>query len=428
MKKNYCKFCGLELENGRCSCDEFTTSGEKVSKKFIVCDTCGKKIDADSKFCAYCGIPVNVDGNIPKLQKELKGENAIDVIKFYRDKEKSGESKKVNMNFPFSFVFSIALVMLIVGIAFGYFLRPILKRVIDDYNFRKMIDSSDISDTKDIMHYKSVESYEVAPTETSQPVIEKGEKWLMVDGFYYCFDDEGLPIIDDWVTEVDEDGNENKYYFDIDGKLVVNSWIDGEYYVGSDGAMLKDQETPDGAYVDEDGRVLLKGGEEVPVERETFVYYEAPNSEAETKASTQKSSTSGEIRGVDPDKTYELYVKSLRTVRETIVKGDDKCNLIYYIPVIDGANEKEVKNINEKLEEAFNDKFKVLVKNYALASIELPKSITFNVVEQRTLNSNRMNILTHGRLIPRKGLNEKLKYRFIYDRKSKQILVSDITE
>ena len=59
---------------------------------------------------------------------------------------------------------------------------------------------------------------------------------------------------------------------------------------------------------------------------------------------------------------------------------------------------------------------------------ELPKSITFNVVEQRSLNSNRMNVLIHGRLVPRSGLNEKLKFRFIYDRKSKKITIADITE
>ena len=52
----------------------------------------------------------------------------------------------------------------------------------------------------------------------------------------------------------------------------------------------------------------------------------------------------------------------------------------------------------------------------------------FNVVEQRNLNSNRMVILTHGKLNPRKGLTEKRKFRFVYDRKSKKIVVRDITE
>lgn len=424
-KKKYCKFCGLELEKDVCTCDDFALKKDIVSSHYKTCDTCGKKIDFDSKFCEYCGLPTDVDGNIVKLKKELRGENAIDVIKFYKEKDK--DVKKANYSFPFSFVFSVALTMLVVGIGFGYFLRPVIKRMIDDYNIKKMLNAPDTSETDNLMQYKSIYEEETV-VETSEVMVEPHDKWVKVDGYYYCYDDEGLPVIDDWVTEVDEDGNEQKFYFDVDGKLVVNSWIDGEYYVGSDGAMLRDTDTPDGAHVDEDGRVLLMGGEEVSVVTETFVYYEAPNEKAETKASTQKSSTSGEIKGVDPEKKYELYVKSIRGVRDTITKGDLKCNLIYYIPVMDGASEREVKNINEKLEEAFNEKFIALVRDYAIHSIDLPKSITFNIVEQRTLNSNRMNILIHGRLTPRKGLSEKLKFRFVYDRKSKEVMVANITE
>ena len=97
------------------------------------------------------------------------------------------------------------------------------------------------------------------------------------------------------------------------------------------------------------------------------------------------------------------------------------------MPIIEGADEREVKRINEEIEETFL-KFKDELINMANRNRDLPKSIVFNVIEQRGLTSNRMNILSHGKLTPRKGLTEKKKYRFIYDRKSKKVMMQDITE
>ena len=57
--KIYCKYCGLELENNKCSCDNFKN---KLSKNFdennnnskrIICDTCGKTNDSDAVYCEY---------------------------------------------------------------------------------------------------------------------------------------------------------------------------------------------------------------------------------------------------------------------------------------------------------------------------------------------------------------------------------------
>lgn len=39
--------------------------------------------------------------------------------------------------------------------------------------------------------------------------------------------------------------------------MEANCWIDGKYYVGSDGAMLVNATTPDGYKVDENGVVIL---------------------------------------------------------------------------------------------------------------------------------------------------------------------------
>ena len=97
------------------------------------------------------------------------------------------------------------------------------------------------------------------------------------------------------------------------------------------------------------------------------------------------------------------------------------------MPIIEGADEKEVKNINTEIEDSFK-KFRTELMSIANSEQELPKSIIFNTVEQRTLNSNRMNILAHGRITPRRGLTHKKKFRFVYDRKSKKITITDISE
>ena len=423
MKKIYCKYCGLELEKGSCRCDQYSLAGKRKVNENKICDTCGRKIDDDAIFCPYCGIPLNVDGNIKPLQKELRGEGAVDVLELYRKAdERNGIKPRKSGDLKLSVVATFSIIFFMLVIVFSTFILPIIKRKIADYQLKKELESAAIYD-----EIQFNESSGGVIVETSQPVIELKDTWIRRDGFFYAFDKNGDPVVDDWVTETDENGEEQKYYFDIDGRLVVNSWIDGEYYVGSDGAMLKDQATPDGAYVDEDGRVLLQMGEGVEVTRETYVYYEHPNDTETIAASNMKSNISGEIKGVDPEKKYELYVKQIRQERETVTRGDQRCNIIYYVPLIDGSDEREVKRINEELETSFAS-FKDALIRMANGTGELPKSIIFNTIEQRNLTSNRMNILTHGRVLPRKGLTEKKKFRFVYDRKSKKVEMRDITD
>ena len=432
MKKVYCKYCGLELENDVCKCKKFQSSikSNKSIAETLVCDTCKKKIDEDSVYCPYCGIPQNVNGNIKKLQDELKGKNALDVLEVYRriDSDNGIKNSKVKDS-KYRYLYITIISVAILFYSFWTFLFPYIRQKIADAKLKKeLLNSPTAEYIYDSSELEKFYETSVIIEETSQQQISLHDKWIKQDGYFYAFDKNGDPVVDDWVTETDESGNEQKYYFDIDGKLVVDSWIDGEYYVGPDGAMLKNTATPDGAHVDEDGRVLLQETCGVPVEIETHVYYESPNTEAETVvASKQKSSNTGTIRGVKQDKTYELYVKDIIQQRETVSKGDLRCNIIYYVPVIAGAKEKEVNNINEALKSAFNELKDTWVKE-AQYTAELPKSMTFNTVEQRTLNSNRMNIILHGRVYPRHGLVEKRKYRFIYDRKSKKVMVADITE
>lgn len=75
--------------------------------------------------------------------------------------------------------------------------------------------------------------------------------WINLSGTTYYFDQSGS-MKTDWVNI------ENKwYYFYSNGEMAKDKWI-GSYYLGSDGAMLTNTKTPDGYYVDENGRYLEK--------------------------------------------------------------------------------------------------------------------------------------------------------------------------
>ena len=52
--------------------------------------------------------------------------------------------------------------------------------------------------------------------------------------------------------------NDNWYYFDQSGYMATNCWI-GNYYLGSDGIMLRNSATPDGYYVGNDGAWIPAG-------------------------------------------------------------------------------------------------------------------------------------------------------------------------
>ena len=434
----YCKYCGLELEDGSCKCEQFLCEKRETNKSRRVkkCDTCGKAIDLDAVFCPYCGIIQTVDGNIKELKEELRGAKSIDVLEFYRRVDeangiKNSKLKKSPVRAMLVFILSLA----VLSFAFFTYLFPIIKQKIDYYNLKQQLLNAPTSEYPNSnaeaeAYYSTYENTEVSSElieETVQPRIELKDTWVRRDGFIYSFDKNGDPIVDDWVTEVDESGNEQKYYFDIDGKLVVDSWIDGEYYVDANGAMLKNTKTPDGAEVGEDGKVIIKESVKRVLPNETHVYYEEPNLNAETVApSQQKSSVSGEIKGVKAGKTYELYVKDIIQMRETVTKGDLRCNIIYYIPVIDGQDEREVQIFNEQMLQIF-DAFKNQLITAANLSPELPRSITFNAIEQRTVGKNRMIILVHGKVLPRKGLYEKQKFRIVYDRKARRAMIEDIS-
>lgn len=91
-----------------------------------------------------------------------------------------------------------------------------------------------------------------------------GRKSIFDSDTYESFDtDEDI----DYTEAVDPDKDtgwverdQNWYYLDEDHEPLTDQWIDNIYYVGSDGAMLRDTVTPDGQRVDKNGEVISMTG------------------------------------------------------------------------------------------------------------------------------------------------------------------------
>lgn len=430
-KQIYCKYCGLELERDACTCDEFLNPKRKKNPVKKKCDTCKKEIDKDSEFCPYCGVPQKEKNDIVELQKELKGDFSEDCLAEYKKEKRKQIKEKVDEILTPNTKVVIKALLYVVVILFIIKGAMIIKEKKEEYNTKKYLESIEAeteTETEDEATTKEIETINI--DETEQPVIKPRENWIRKDGYFYCLDMNGDPIIDDWVDETTEWGDIKSYYFDIDGRLVVNSWIDGEYYVGSDGARYRDRRTPDGAYVDEEGKIVVdeESAVFVPVEKEMRVYYEAPDPLSMQKTANQKSSIDGIIKGVDADKTYELYIKSLKKVKDTYEISENKCNVTFYYPVIAGGKEKEVNKINELIEEIMSDKFPKLLRGNGDMGAKAPKRILLNVVDQRRVSPNQFMFIISGKTVPQNGFAEKKKYRFIYDRKAKKIDMLDISD
>jgi len=79
----------------------------------------------------------------------------------------------------------------------------------------------------------------------------RADEWKQEpDGRWWYQHDDGGYTSNDW-EEIDGVW----YYFYSDGYMAHDTWI-GDYYVGSDGGMLKDTTTPDGFRVGADGKKI----------------------------------------------------------------------------------------------------------------------------------------------------------------------------
>ena len=413
IREKFCKYCGRELEITGCICDDYRThSGKKPTGAPIICDTCRKQNDSDANYCVHCGMPLFVNGKIKSLQKELRGDNAKDVIDVYAD-----EMKRKNKNlFPLSFVVTISIATLFVGVIFGSMVLPMIRNAIVTHSFRRN------AELENNLEPEIDDANNESANETNPR-----NAWIIQGDDTYAYDADGNQVIDNWVIKVDKNGIEQEFYFDKNGKLVKDTWVDNDHYVGSDGAMLKEQMTPDGFYVDEDGVFVPSGDKTVEVEEDTNTYYNAPDTSS-GEAVQQRSALSVNILGVKAGEEYPLYIENATKVTDAVSRGADTCEILYYVPTIEGADADEVGKINYLYQSAFYDDFINQVKAYALSLEVLPKSIQFTTLEQRNAKSNNFRVILSGKIYPQEGgLVDNIKYTFIYNRKNVTIKVQNST-
>jgi hypothetical protein len=74
--------------------------------------------------------------------------------------------------------------------------------------------------------------------------------WQKVDNKWFHFNQDGY-MSTGWVSI-----SGKWYYCNANGEMAHDTWVDGKYYVGSDGAMYVNTTTPDGKKVDQTGLIM----------------------------------------------------------------------------------------------------------------------------------------------------------------------------
>ena len=400
--KKYCKYCGKELVNNICDCKNFINDSNKNVDK-ILCDTCGKKIDEDSQFCQFCGMPIV--GNELNDKEIFDRKNKVDI---FFDK---GDIKSIlqNVIIKICYIFLMCLVIVLM-----IYLYPKIKKIVFDYNFRNnsVIEKElEETETEDVRG-------EIVSEENTTFALRYVNEWVKRNGHFYCFDENGEPVVDDWVKEVDEDGNVSWFYFDEKGQLVVDSWVEGLYYVGIDGRLVTNGVTPDGVRVDENGRVVIEEEEVVMTEESTLIFYNSPGDVVPKETSNQTSKSQGSLKG-KINTNADLYLSSLNEYKKKVNDKKINCMIHYYYPVVKGKNASEVNDINDRIKTMFNGG-EFYVELQKVAKDKNLKSVLLNKVQAASsLKATLFTFSIYGTVTHQNGQKEDLKYTFRYDRINK---------
>ena len=365
--EKYCRYCGRELELGRCYCDEFIASKSKPKDKTRakICDTCKSTVDADSVYCPYCGMPLLIDGNNKELQKELRGDNAKDVVKVYAKEMKT----KNTFLFPLSFVVSISVTTLLVGILFGYLIVPEIKKVIFNYNFSRQAEmngdlygspNGDMGETTDINYDLETESGSIKENgpvaeEISAPTAPSNNKPTNAD------------------TNINDED-------------------------------LDEEET------DEEDTETTKS-------RASTV------KESTTKSQNDKEETTETEETEETAKKATLWLEKATRIDDVVGNGVSECKLVFYFPTINGDDENEVALLSELYKYVYYADFMTQVKNYALEQPEFPVSIVFDVPKDQGGSSKVYRTKLTGHVTLASGLKHTINYTIIYSRSNSEIRV-----
>lgn len=397
-REKYCKFCGRELEEGKCSCNAFLISQSKNKKPrrertYIICDTCKSKVENDSNYCTNCGLPVHADGNIEKLQKELQGLGAPDVIEVYTAKSNKQNAKR---SYSIPLVAMVALATFVFGIAIGLVIKPKIDSFIRNMAIKNSLAMEETAISTTTIDETTTINGPIVHEEILSPTAgTKKEK-------------------QDKTNELTSN-NENNTNDNIDSSTYIEE-IENDSIETAEGTISAEESTTN--------------NKKNLIDKTTKVEKTTITKEDETEETIETSiETDGIIKGVDSDKSkLPLYVKSLRSIRDTLTKDGDTCIISYYAPVIAGIDPNEVAIANAAYTKAFDVDFLKLIKSYMSSLPELPKSIIFTEIEQKSSNSTRLNIIVRGKITPKTGLTTKIRYRAPYERKSQTIKVERISE
>lgn len=74
--------------------------------------------------------------------------------------------------------------------------------------------------------------------------------WQKLDNKWYYFNQDGY-MRTGWISI-----NDKWYYCNSNGEMAHDVWIDGKYYMGSEGSMYVNTTTPDGKKVDQNGLIV----------------------------------------------------------------------------------------------------------------------------------------------------------------------------
>ena len=192
---------------------------------------------------------------------------------------------------------------------------------------------------------------EAAPEVLSGGWEQDGDSWI------YRYTDGSLAT--GW-KEIDGDW----YYFQPNYRMAANQWLeDGTYYVGADGRMLKNARTPDGYWVDADGRYRSDAsssgyfsgyerkldGEFADGSASYSIYYNSSYADKNTGATIY-------IDGIEPSSRNHSFLISYH-----MANASDSYPINYNVIAVSRhikryENEKNIKKRNEKIKEAQRNK------------------------------------------------------------------------